>query len=121
MSKRRRVLKVEETSMLLLQQLEHMETSSSDDDDCHIYASKFAELFARRLMYQKYKTTFGRLYAVNKASMREVAVLFDMAEATQFAATQRVLGFLSAIAPDIIHFALNNEALARDFQEDSPE
>ncbi|KAH6943063.1 hypothetical protein HPB50_015012 [Hyalomma asiaticum] len=49
MSKRRRVLKAEESSMLLLQQLEHMETSSSDDDDCHIYASKFAELFAEPL------------------------------------------------------------------------
>ncbi|KAH6933931.1 hypothetical protein HPB50_019093 [Hyalomma asiaticum] len=56
-------------------------------------------------------------YAVNKASMREVAVLFDMAESTQFAVIDRVLGFLCQIAPDIIHFGLDKDALARDFQE----
>lgn len=56
-------------------------------------------------------------YAVNKASMREVAVLFDMAESTQFAVIDRVLGFLCKIAPDIIHFGLDKDALAMDFQE----
>ncbi|KAH9382149.1 hypothetical protein HPB48_018848 [Haemaphysalis longicornis] len=49
--------------------------------------------------------------------MREVAVLFDMAESTHFAITERVLGFLCKIAPDIIHFGLDKEALAKDFQE----
>lgn len=49
--------------------------------------------------------------------MREVAVLFDMAESTHFAITDRVLDFLCEIAPDIIHFGLDKEALARDFQE----
>ncbi|KAL3251812.1 hypothetical protein MRX96_055041, partial [Rhipicephalus microplus] len=56
-------------------------------------------------------------YAVNKASMREVAVLFDMAESTQFAVTDRVLGFLCKIAPDVIHFVLDKDALARDFEK----
>lgn len=163
---------MEETSMLVFQQLgdECLETSSSDDDDRHIYANKFAELFAEPLDVPKvqgyvrnvvrnysdkqFRSNF-RLprssrayqfeaseffpsdrslggvpvktpeehilsflwYAVNKASMREVAVLFDMAESTYFAITDRVLGFLCKIAPDIIHFGLDKEALARDFQE----
>ncbi|KAH8027002.1 hypothetical protein HPB51_001317 [Rhipicephalus microplus] len=56
-------------------------------------------------------------YAVNKASMRDVAVLFDMAESTQFAVTDRVLGFLCKIAPDVIHFGLDKDALARDLEK----
>ncbi|KAH6947186.1 hypothetical protein HPB50_017499 [Hyalomma asiaticum] len=56
-------------------------------------------------------------YAVNKASMREVAVLFDMAESTQFVVIDRVLGFLCKIAPDIIHLGLDKDALPKDFQE----
>lgn len=55
-------------------------------------------------------------YAVNKASMREVAVLFNMAESTQFAVIDRVLGFLCAIAPDVIYFGMDKEALAREFE-----
>ncbi|KAH6933227.1 hypothetical protein HPB50_013736 [Hyalomma asiaticum] len=52
MSKRSRLLKAEETSMLLLQQLadECLDASSSDDDDdSQIYANKFTELFAEPL------------------------------------------------------------------------
>ncbi|KAH6919535.1 hypothetical protein HPB50_029477 [Hyalomma asiaticum] len=57
MSKRRRLMKAEETSMLLLQQLadECLDASSSDDDDDdrHIYANKFAELFAEPIVVPK--------------------------------------------------------------------
>ncbi|KAH6946366.1 hypothetical protein HPB50_013125 [Hyalomma asiaticum] len=160
--------------MLLLQQLadECLDASSSDDDDRHIYAHKFAQLFAEPIVvpkvqgyvrnvvsnYSDKQVSNFRLarsacyelikqfeasefypsdrhhggvpvktpeeyilsflwYAVNKASMREVALLFDMAESTQFAVTDRVLGFLCKIAPDVIHFGVDKDALARDFEE----
>ncbi|KAH7976267.1 hypothetical protein HPB52_010436 [Rhipicephalus sanguineus] len=179
MSKRRRLVKAEETSMLMLQELadERLEASSSDDDDeddREMYANKFAELFAERLdvlkvqgyvrnvvsNYSDKQASNFRLarsacyelikqfqaseffpsdrshggvpvktpeehilsflwYAVNKASMRAVAVLFDNAESTPFAVSGIVLGFLSKTAPDIIHIGLDKEALARDFHEDS--
>lgn len=56
-------------------------------------------------------------YAVNKASIREVAVLFNMADSTQLTVIDRVLGFLVAIAPEVIYFAPDKEALARDFKK----
>ncbi|KAH8010061.1 hypothetical protein HPB51_024446 [Rhipicephalus microplus] len=177
MSKRRRLMKAEETSVLLLQQLadECLDTSSSDDDDDdhQIFASKFTELFAKPIVVPKvrgyvrnvvsiysdkqFRTNFRLArsacyelikqfeasefypsdrnhggvpvktpeenilsflwYAVNKASMKEVAVLFDMAESTQFAVTDRFLGFLCKIAPDVIHFRLDKDAVARDFEK----
>ncbi|KAL1430226.1 hypothetical protein MTO96_015290 [Rhipicephalus appendiculatus] len=43
-------------------------------------------------------------YAANKASMREVAVLFDMAESTQLLIIDRVLDFMCSVAPDVIYF-----------------
>ncbi|KAH7973555.1 hypothetical protein HPB49_002374 [Dermacentor silvarum] len=174
MSKRRRLRKAQESSVMLLEHLatEGLEASSSDDDDRHIYANKFAELFAEHLEVPKVKGYVQKVvsdysdkqfrsnfrlprsacnqlvkqfeasecfpsdrnhggvpvksaeehilsflwYAVNKASMREVAVLFNMAESTQFAVIDRVLGFLCAIAPDVIYFGMDKEALAREFE-----
>lgn len=44
-------------------------------------------------------------------------MLFNMADSTQFTVIDRVLGFLFAIAPEVIYFAPDKEALARDFKK----
>lgn len=44
-------------------------------------------------------------------------MLFNMADSTQLTVIDRVLGFLVAIAPDVIYFAPDKEALARDFKK----
>lgn len=58
-------------------------------------------------------------YAANKASIREVAVLFHMAESTLFVAMDRFLKFLCAMAPDVIYFQPNKDALAQEFEKAS--
>lgn len=44
-------------------------------------------------------------------------MLFNMADSTQLTVIDRVLGFLFAIAPEVIYFAPDKEALARDFKK----
>lgn len=56
-------------------------------------------------------------YASNKASMREVAILFNMAESTLLAVIERVLQFLCYIAPDVINFGSDKAALAEAFEK----
>ncbi|KAH7986835.1 hypothetical protein HPB49_026451 [Dermacentor silvarum] len=56
-------------------------------------------------------------YAANKASMREVSVLFDTAESTQLVIINRVLDFMCSIAPEEIYFSSNKEAVAREFEK----
>ncbi|CAN7999219.1 unnamed protein product [Ixodes pacificus] len=56
-------------------------------------------------------------YVANKSSMRECALLFNMADSTVLAVIDRVLDFLCSIAPDIICFAANKGALANDFKK----
>ncbi|KAG0421702.1 hypothetical protein HPB47_002423 [Ixodes persulcatus] len=53
-------------------------------------------------------------YVSNKSSMRECALLFNMADSTQMAVIDRVLKFLCTIAPGIIYFAVDKDALAKD-------
>ncbi|XP_049517003.1 uncharacterized protein LOC125942809 [Dermacentor silvarum] len=57
-------------------------------------------------------------YAANKASMREVSVLFDTAESTQLVIINRVLDFMCSIAPGEIYFSSNKEAVAREFEKE---
>ncbi|KAH7981125.1 hypothetical protein HPB49_021773 [Dermacentor silvarum] len=56
-------------------------------------------------------------YAANKASMREVSVLFDTAESTKLVITNRVLDFMCSIAPEVIYFSSNKEAVARELEK----
>lgn len=56
-------------------------------------------------------------YVANKSSMRECALLFNMADSTVLAVIDRVLDFLCSIAPDIICFAADKGALANDFKK----
>ncbi|XP_037509110.1 putative nuclease HARBI1 [Rhipicephalus sanguineus] len=56
-------------------------------------------------------------YAANKASMREVSVLFDMAESTLLAIINRVLDFMCSVAPGVIYFPKNKESVAREFEK----
>ncbi|KAH7960104.1 hypothetical protein HPB49_016961 [Dermacentor silvarum] len=59
----------------------------------------------------------ARPYAANKASMREVSVLFDTAESTQLVIINRVFDFICSIAPEVIYFSSNKEAVAREFEK----
>lgn len=54
-------------------------------------------------------------YAANKASMRECSVLFNMAESTQLVVINRVMDFMCQIAPNVIHFSSDKQAVAKDF------
>ncbi|KAH7953685.1 hypothetical protein HPB49_011196 [Dermacentor silvarum] len=56
-------------------------------------------------------------YAANKASMREVSVLFDTAESIQLVIINRVLDLMCSIAPEEIYFSNNKEAVAREFEK----
>ncbi|KAG0415262.1 hypothetical protein HPB47_007573 [Ixodes persulcatus] len=56
-------------------------------------------------------------YVANKSSMRECALLFNMADSTVLAVIDGVLYFLCSIAPDIICFAADKGALANDFKK----
>ncbi|KAG0410315.1 hypothetical protein HPB47_012580 [Ixodes persulcatus] len=56
-------------------------------------------------------------YVANKSSMRECALLFNMADSTVLAVIDRVLEFLCSIAPDIICFAADKGALANDLKK----
>lgn len=49
--------------------------------------------------------------------MREVAILFNMAESTLLAVIERVLQFLCYIAPDVINFGSDKAALAEAFEK----
>ncbi|CAN7948047.1 unnamed protein product [Ixodes pacificus] len=49
--------------------------------------------------------------------MRECALLFNMKDSTQMAVIDRVLKFLCSIAPDVIYFAVDKDALAKDFKK----
>ncbi|XP_065305824.1 uncharacterized protein [Dermacentor albipictus] len=57
-------------------------------------------------------------YAANKASMREVSVLFDTSESTQLGIINRVLNFMCSIAPEEIYFSSNKEAVAKEFEKE---
>ncbi|KAG0442925.1 hypothetical protein HPB47_015477, partial [Ixodes persulcatus] len=56
-------------------------------------------------------------YVANKSSMRECALLFNMADSTQKAVINKVLQFLCSIAPDVIYFAVDKDALAKDLKK----
>lgn len=68
-------------------------------------------------MYIEEAMFFFARYASNKASMREVAILFNMAESTQLAVIERVLQFLCYIAPGVINFGSDKAALAEAFEK----
>ncbi|KAH7954065.1 hypothetical protein HPB49_015317 [Dermacentor silvarum] len=61
------------------------------------------------------------VWALSLVHVAPIAVLSQLiptrtAESTQFAVIDRVLGFLCAIAPDVIYFGMDKEALAREFE-----
>ncbi|KAH7953026.1 hypothetical protein HPB49_003669 [Dermacentor silvarum] len=56
-------------------------------------------------------------YAAKKASMK-VSVLFDTAESTQLVIINRVLHVMYIIAPEVIYFSSNKEAVAREFEKE---
>ncbi|KAL1480096.1 hypothetical protein MTO96_034749 [Rhipicephalus appendiculatus] len=58
-----------------------------------------------------------RRYAVNEASIREVGILFDMADSAQLLVIDRVLDFLSDIAKDVVEFPKDKEAIAKEFEK----